>query len=183
MDEWAARNGFHLPDLGVAKAVSAAILEGNVPLKSDFPIAGDLPPGMMYDEGEIGIYVAYTTGEPFRTTLRLLPPTCAWASDAGMAYLSKEAFQAVVGERPLRKRRRSPCREIRGFHRPESQGDRLSELLQRSKAPSYVLFFLGVERGAGRCFLIRICQIRHRHGLRLRVRRAHGGLAGLSSTS
>ena len=45
VDAWAAEQGLHINRLDAAKAVSAAILEGPVPLKSDFPIAGELPPG------------------------------------------------------------------------------------------------------------------------------------------
>ena len=51
VDEWAAQNGFHLSDMGAAKAVSAAILERDVPILSDLPIAGELPPGLMRGEG------------------------------------------------------------------------------------------------------------------------------------
>ena len=41
VDEWSARQGLYIDDMAAAKAVSAAILEGPVPVWSDFPIAGD----------------------------------------------------------------------------------------------------------------------------------------------
>ena len=44
VDTWATENGYALSDLKAAKAVSAAILEGSVPLKSDFPYPGQSCP-------------------------------------------------------------------------------------------------------------------------------------------
>ena len=58
----------------LAKAVSAAILEGDIPLKSDFPIVGNLPNGVIPGEnGNLGIYLTITDKEPFENTLRLTP--------------------------------------------------------------------------------------------------------------
>ena len=74
VDTWATENGYALSDLKAAKAVSAAILEGPVPLKSDFPIRGKLPPGVIAGEtGKVGIYLTWGTEEPFDVTLRLIP--------------------------------------------------------------------------------------------------------------
>ena len=95
VDEWAAQNGFHLSDMGAAKAVSAAILERDVPILSDLPIAGELPPGLMRGEGETGIYVTYTTGEPFRTTLRVVPP-CVSLGIGCRKGVPKEAIREAV---------------------------------------------------------------------------------------
>ena len=75
VDEWAARNGCAIGDMAAAKAVSAAILEGDVPLRSDFSLEGDLPPGIVpAGSGELGVYITCGTKEPFRRTLRLIPP-------------------------------------------------------------------------------------------------------------
>lgn len=75
VDAWAARNGFALSSLKEAKAVSAEILERDVPLYSDFPIAGPLPGGVMPGNiGEIGISISICQDEPFRRTLRVIPP-------------------------------------------------------------------------------------------------------------
>ena len=74
VDTWATENGCALSDLKAAKAVSAAILERPVPLKSDFPIRGKLPPGVVAgDSGKVGICLTWGTEEPFDVTLRLIP--------------------------------------------------------------------------------------------------------------
>ena len=71
VDAWAAEQGLHLGSRAAAKAVSAAILEGPVPLRSDFPIVGDLPPGVI--SGEVGICVSWRQGGPFGVSLALSP--------------------------------------------------------------------------------------------------------------
>jgi len=74
VDAWAARQGLTIDDMQAAKAVSAAILEGAVPLKSDFPIATGLPAGVIAgQEGAVGIYLTAGLRRPFETTLRLIP--------------------------------------------------------------------------------------------------------------
>ncbi len=75
VDAWAAERGLFLSDMKAAKAVSAAILEGPVPLKSDFPVRGTLPPGIVPGEaGPVGICVSWRRQTPFKTTLLLVPP-------------------------------------------------------------------------------------------------------------
>lgn len=75
VDAWAAARGLFLSDMKAAKAVSAAILEGPVPLKSDFPVRGTLPPGIVPGEsGPVGICVSWRRQTPFKTTLLLVPP-------------------------------------------------------------------------------------------------------------
>ena len=74
-DAWAARNGYVIDDLSCAKAVSAAILEQDVPVLCDFPVCGRLPNGVIEgNTGEIGIYIGYENRHPFAQTLRLIPP-------------------------------------------------------------------------------------------------------------
>lgn len=74
VDAWAAEQGLHLGSREAAKAVSAAILEGPVPLCSDFPIVGDLPPGVTLGErGPVGICVSWRHGGPFGVSLTLSP--------------------------------------------------------------------------------------------------------------
>ncbi len=74
VDAWAVEQGLHIDSLPAAKAVSAAILEGPVPLKSDFPIAGALPPGVIPGEtGPVGICISWRKQEPFAQTLLLVP--------------------------------------------------------------------------------------------------------------
>lgn len=73
-DAWAAERGFVLSSLEAAKAVSAAILEGDVPLLCDGPVRGPLPGGLyLGEDGPVGIYIGWREHEPFQTTLRLIP--------------------------------------------------------------------------------------------------------------
>ena len=74
VDAWAARNGYALSSMAAAKAVSAAILEGDVPLCSDLPVTTPLAPGLIFgSSGRVGIYVGWEKKEPFDVTLRLIP--------------------------------------------------------------------------------------------------------------
>jgi len=74
VDTWATEHGFLLSSMSAAKAVSAAVLEGDVPLMTELPVKGELPPGLVYgNEGALGIYVGWEKKEPFGTTLRLTP--------------------------------------------------------------------------------------------------------------
>lgn len=74
VDTWATEHGCAISSIKLAKAVSAAILEGDIPLKSDFPIVGNLPNGVIPGEnGNLGIYLTITDKEPFENTLRLTP--------------------------------------------------------------------------------------------------------------
>lgn len=75
VDAWAAQNGLYIDDMGAAKAASAAILEGPVPLCCDFPIVGELPAGTRAgDSGPVGICVSWQDKRPFARTLLLVPP-------------------------------------------------------------------------------------------------------------
>lgn len=74
VDAWAARNGYVIGSLSRAKTVSAAILEQDIPLKSDYPIVGSLPNGVVLgDSGEVGICISVYREESFDKTLRLIP--------------------------------------------------------------------------------------------------------------
>lgn len=75
VDTWATQNGYRMSNLCKAKAVSADILENDVPLSSAFPIVSELPNGVkLGDSGPVGISIGYTTDEPYERTLRLIPP-------------------------------------------------------------------------------------------------------------
>ena len=75
VDAWAAKNGCIIDNMAAAKAVSAAILEHPVFLKSDFPIGTELPSGVEPgDTGDTGIVISTGMQKPFSTTLRLIPP-------------------------------------------------------------------------------------------------------------
>ncbi len=74
VDTWAAENGYAISSMAAAKAVSASILEGDVPFLSDLPVVGEPAPGLTPgDRGSIGIYIGWAKKEPFDTTLRLVP--------------------------------------------------------------------------------------------------------------
>ena len=74
VDDWAARRGLTIGSMAAAKSVSAAILEENVPLCSDFPIVSPLPSGVVPGEqGTLGIYIGWRDARPFENTLRLIP--------------------------------------------------------------------------------------------------------------
>ena len=74
VDTWATENGYAISDMKAAKAVSARILETDVPLLCEFPVATALPPGLFEaGSGDIGIYIGCMRREPFDTTLRLIP--------------------------------------------------------------------------------------------------------------
>lgn len=74
VDAWAARKGLVIASLSRAKAVSAAILEQDVPLKSDYPIVTNLPGGVVLaDSGDVGIRISVYREGPFAKTLRLIP--------------------------------------------------------------------------------------------------------------
>ncbi len=76
VDDWAARNGWAISSLGIAKAYSAAILEKDLPLVSDFPILTELPNGVYAgDRGDLGLCLSWYKKEPFARTLRLIPRT------------------------------------------------------------------------------------------------------------
>ena len=75
MDAWAAKNGYIIDSMPAAKAVSAAILEKDIPLYCDLPIVTGYPSGVIAgDSGEIGICVSWQDKQPFKQTLRLIPP-------------------------------------------------------------------------------------------------------------
>lgn len=74
VDAWAARRGYVIGNISAAKAVSAAILERDVPLLSDFALASPLPAGVIAGEwGEVGVYVGYRKKTPFDRTLQIVP--------------------------------------------------------------------------------------------------------------
>lgn len=73
-DAWAAENGFAISSLPLAKRVSAAILNEDIPLCAEVPLPEHLPQGLCHkNNGEIGIYIGIENQEPFADTLRLIP--------------------------------------------------------------------------------------------------------------
>lgn len=75
VDAWAARQGLAITSMNAAKTVSATILERDIPLKSDLPIATALPRGVVLgDQGDVGICISCRREKPFGETLLLVPP-------------------------------------------------------------------------------------------------------------
>ncbi len=75
VDTWATKNGFIIDKMALAKAVSAEILERDIPVCSDFPVMSDYPKGVVPgEEGELGICLSWEKKTPFKRTLRLIPP-------------------------------------------------------------------------------------------------------------
>ena len=75
VDTWATENGLYIDSMSAVKAVSAAILDGPVPLAGDFPVRGKLPPGVVRGEkGPVGICVSWRKRKPFVQTALLVPP-------------------------------------------------------------------------------------------------------------
>ena len=74
VDAWVAQHGFVIGSMETAKEVSAAVLEGDIPLASDFPVSSAYPKGILPGNGgELGIYIGYETKQPFSRTLQIIP--------------------------------------------------------------------------------------------------------------
>lgn len=75
VDSWAKRQGFIIDNMSLAKAVSAQILENDIPLLSEFSMPERLPNGVINGKkGKIGIYVGTQNKTPFERTLRIITP-------------------------------------------------------------------------------------------------------------
>ncbi len=73
-DSWAAKRGLYIEDLRAAKRFSAEILRRDLPLSSDFPLEGALPPGVFAGStGDLGLAISCRAEHPFDVTLLLIP--------------------------------------------------------------------------------------------------------------
>ena len=73
-DDWAARHGLIISDMGAAKRFSAGILTADMPFVSDFPIEGALPAGLRPGaDGPCGLFISCRVDTPFPDTLTLTP--------------------------------------------------------------------------------------------------------------
>lgn len=74
VDDWAKRKGFCIADMKMAKEISAAILERDLPICADCKILGELPGGLFEGEcGDLGISVSIYQKHPFSKTLSIIP--------------------------------------------------------------------------------------------------------------
>lgn len=143
VDAWAAENGYEISSLRMAKTVSAAILEEDVPLCSDFPIVTGLPRGVIPGEsGEVGISITCKKDEPFRKTLRLIPPILhlgiGCRKGVGLEAI-REAVDRVLDEYNL------DCRAVRCVSSIDLKAEEpgLLQFCQERKLP--VSFYSGEE--------------------------------------
>lgn len=74
VDAWAAKNGFAIDDMNTAKDVSAAILEEDIPLASDFHISSGYPNGLYpCTFGKLGVLISIYKKNPYKETLHIIP--------------------------------------------------------------------------------------------------------------
>ena len=96
VDTWAARNGYIIGNMHRAKIVSARILEQDVPMHSDFPIINAYPSGIVAgNSGDVGISISYKKDEPFKQTLRLIPPILHLGIGCRKGTLAETISEAV----------------------------------------------------------------------------------------
>ena len=107
VDEWAARHGLRIPDMAAAKRFSAEILRRDLPIYSDFPIKGELPPGTYQGSaGDVGAIITCGYDAPFDVTLPLVPPIlhlglgCKRGTGADAVRAAVEAALSEAGLRP-----------------------------------------------------------------------------------
>ena len=106
VDTWATEQGLHISDMQLCKAVSAAILEGEVPICGENLPFAKLPTGLVEkDAGPLGIYVGIYNRQPFEKTLVLTPKclTLGLGCRRGTPKENiEEAVKAVFAENDLR---------------------------------------------------------------------------------
>ena len=108
VDLFARDNHLYITDMGLAKAVSAALLDGApVGFRSELPWVGPLPEGLTEDGAELGILISAKDAPlPFPRTLRLVPRRFAagLGCKRGKPYAALKAFLlkqlAVCGVTP-----------------------------------------------------------------------------------
>ena len=93
VDLFAKKNHLRIGDMGLAKAVSAALLSGEpVAFRSDLPVSGTLPAGLTEEDRELGIWISAADGPlPFPRTLHLTPMRYA----AGIGCRKGKSFEAL----------------------------------------------------------------------------------------
>ena len=104
VDEWAVANDCAVIETGNIKIISAALLRGEtVGFCSDFPVVGDIPPGLAQisqDTGNFGAGVCLsldTCGNPFAQTLHIVPRVAILGAGC-RKNTSPERFESFVLE-------------------------------------------------------------------------------------
>ena len=95
-DSWAVRQGFIIDNMALAKEVSAAILERDIPFCCQLPYLEPLPDGLFPDNfGSIGIFVGWEKCEPYEKTLRIIPK-CLHLGIGCRRRTSEEKIQSIM---------------------------------------------------------------------------------------
>ena len=175
VDEWSARQGLYIDDMAAAKAVSAAILEGPVPVWSDFPIAGDLPAGLEPGEsGPLGICISWRRKFPFDRTLLLVPPVLRLG--IGCRRGTSSGAIAALADQLLAEHNVHPAAVgSRGHHRLKKRRDRTAGFLPGPGLAPVLLQRGGAGGGGGGLHPLGFRPLRHRGGQRVRAGRPAGG--------
>lgn len=95
-DSWAVTHGCAVSSLKTAKDVSSAVLEGDVPVSSEFGIPEPLPSGLVKkDSGDLGIFIGIHKKEPYASTLRLVPRIVTLGIGCRRGALKEDIMNAV----------------------------------------------------------------------------------------
>ena len=95
-DAWAARQGFTIDNMALAKEISAAILERDIPFCCQLPFSEPLPDGLFPDNfGNIGVFVGWEKREPYEKTLRIIPK-CLHLGIGCRRQTSEEKIQSIM---------------------------------------------------------------------------------------
>ena len=74
VDSWAAKNRYIIDNMSIAKDISAAILEQDIPFFSNLSVSAPMPNGLCIDDhGKLGIFFGWEKQQPFDKTLRIIP--------------------------------------------------------------------------------------------------------------
>lgn len=112
VDVFATKNHLAIADMALAKKVSAALLSGEpVGFRSDLPVSGPLPNGLVAGEAKLGVYVGRdAAAAPYPETLALIPRRFAIGmgcrkhkdADAIEAFVNRQLSACGVSKREIR---------------------------------------------------------------------------------
>ena len=98
VDVWAAKHGYALGDMKTAKDISAAILEEDIPIASDFHIASGYPNGLYpCTFGKLGILISIYDKNPYGKTLHVVPKVVSIGIGCRKG-VTKEAIRDAVDD-------------------------------------------------------------------------------------
>ena len=120
VDAWAAQHGCAISDMALAKVVSAAILEEDIPLCSQFPLPAPLPEGTFAGEsGPLGVFIGWRTKAHFAPHPAAYPSCAAGRHRLPAGHLRRGG--GACGADSVRGKRTGHGGHLRRlFHRPEA---------------------------------------------------------------